>query len=63
MRINNLNDLAKAVTAKEGMKQPLSIAQVKEVLRCLCDLVAESPKVFVILGRAALKRRQKGAKS
>ena len=58
--MNNLNDLAKEVTAREGLKQPLSIAQVKEVLRCLCDLVAESPKVFIILGRAALTRRKKG---
>ncbi len=29
----NLNELAKKVTLKEGLKQSISIAQVKEVIR------------------------------
>ncbi len=31
----NINDVAILVTKREGKKKPLSIAQVKEVLKCL----------------------------
>ena len=61
--MNNLNDLAREIAAREGMKVPMSIAQIKEVIRCLCDLVADSPKAFVLIGRAALKRPKRGVKS
>ena len=37
----NLNELAKAISVKEGGKQNLSIAQIKEVLRCFGDVLLE----------------------
>lgn len=37
----NLNDLAKSVTLKEGKKLSLSIAQVKEVLKIILELLAK----------------------
>lgn len=37
----NLNLLAKEICKREGKKQELSIAQVKEVLRVLMDIFAE----------------------
>jgi hypothetical protein len=35
MKKLNMNDVAILVTKREGKKKPLSIAQVKEVLKCL----------------------------
>lgn len=37
----NLNTLAKEVAYREGMKLELSIAQIKEVMRCLGDVLSE----------------------
>ena len=43
--MNNLNDLAKEVANMEGKKVSVSIAQIKEVLRCLRDVLRKlSPK-------------------
>lgn len=36
----NLNELAVAVTKKEGQKVNLTIAQVKEVIHVLCGIFA-----------------------
>ncbi len=33
----NITQLAEKITKMEGKKKPVSIAQVKEVLRCLAD--------------------------
>ena len=37
----NLNDLAQKVSEKEGGKQNLSIAQIKEVISITLDLLAK----------------------
>lgn len=37
----NLNDLAREIAELEGGKQNLSIAQIKEVVRCLGDILHE----------------------
>jgi hypothetical protein len=37
----NLNDLAKEVALLEGGKQNLSIAQIKEVIKCVGMVLAE----------------------
>ena len=39
----NLNDFARIVTLDEGLKKPISIAQVKEVLRIVLSEMAEMP--------------------
>lgn len=36
----NLNQLAKEITKHEGLKKQVDIAQVKEVLRVLADILA-----------------------
>ena len=38
----NENELAREVTLREGKNQSISIAQVKEVLRCLEDVFSDS---------------------
>jgi hypothetical protein len=38
----NLNDLAVEVAKREGGKEALSIAQIKEVLRILGDILREA---------------------
>lgn len=44
----NLNDLAKRVTLREGLKVSLSIAQVKEVIRhTLIELSKEDNQVIL----------------
>ena len=39
----NLNDLAKAITLREGKKENLSIGQVKEVMKLLFKELAYMP--------------------
>jgi hypothetical protein len=39
----NLNDFAKEVTLDEGMKESLSIAQVKEVIRIVLKKLSVMP--------------------
>lgn len=43
----DMNVLAKEITDAEGLKDSLSIAQVKEVLRHAARLVAKSPDMTV----------------
>jgi len=47
MKINE-NQLAKWITEREGLKQPVNIAQVKEVLRVIGELLAELPASAVM---------------
>jgi hypothetical protein len=37
----NLNELAQRIAQKEGKKVELTIAQIKEVLRCFGDVLLE----------------------
>ena len=37
----NMNELAKEIAEREGLKKSLPIGQIKEVLRCLVQLLAE----------------------
>lgn len=37
----NLNEIAREITLKEGGKQSLSIAQIKEVMRILMGIIAD----------------------
>jgi hypothetical protein len=56
----NLNVLAKMVAEKEGLKKSLSIAQIKEVLGCLCDEIWWDPQIIEALiasGRRRAKKR------
>ncbi len=46
--IKNMNDLAVAVSKLEGKKNNLNIADIKETLRCLKEVVSEDPKAFYI---------------
>lgn len=39
-----MNQLAARIARREGKKIPLTIAQVKEVLRCLADEINHSPE-------------------
>ena len=50
----NLKQLAKEICAREGGSENLSIAQVKEVLRCLGDILTEDltkSEVFALLSK------------
>ena len=49
----NLNDFAKEITEEEGLKESLSIAQVKEVLRITLKKLAKLSfgEVAVMIGR------------
>lgn len=38
----NLSELAKAVSEKEGGKKQLNIGEIREVLRCLGDVLYEN---------------------
>ncbi len=43
----NMNDFAKKVTLKEGLKQQVSIAQVKEILKIILTELAKMDMVSV----------------
>jgi hypothetical protein len=49
----NMNDMAILIADKEGLRESLSIAQIKEVLRITLLMLAEMPYADVakILGR------------
>lgn len=47
--MKNLNELAQAVTLMEGKKVELTIAQVKEVIKCLTCLIAVDPLNVIFL--------------
>jgi len=52
----NLNDLAKAVAASEGLKQEVNIAQIKEVIRVLCRLLYARPLYVVAMVQNGAKQ-------
>tara|TARA_R110000868_G_C10808691_1_gene757682 strand:- start:354 stop:527 length:174 start_codon:yes stop_codon:yes gene_type:complete len=56
----NLNQLAAEISRKEGGKQPQSIAQIKETLRCLGDVLrGQSLTVALgIVGKLITKRKK-----
>lgn len=39
----NLNDLAREVSVLEKGKKELSIAEIKEVIKCICIIMAKNP--------------------
>ena len=47
MRVNK-NNLAKEVTLREGGKQSISIAQVKEVIKHTFDVLSEYPEEAIL---------------
>lgn len=50
----NLNDLAKYISQHEGLKKEVDIAQIKEIVRVLCQMLGSEDGVFVA---AALFKR------
>lgn len=38
----NLNQLAKEICSREGLKKQVNIAQVKEIIGCLCEIFCVS---------------------
>lgn len=42
----NLNDVAREVTLREGGKESISIAQVKEVIRHFIDVITEDNDLY-----------------
>ncbi len=66
----NGNEIARAVTLMEGKKISITIAQVKEVLRCLHDLIERKAKYeldvtcydMILEGLGKRRRRSKGPK-
>lgn len=39
----DLNQMAVDVSKYEGMKKQVNIAQIKEVMRCICQLLLDKP--------------------
>ena len=60
MKIKNMNALDRVVVRREGKKKSLSIAQVKEVLGIVSDLLARDYEVTLIqvLYRDGLRRKR-----
>lgn len=57
----NLNELAKEISSLEGGKRNLSIGDIKEVLRCLGDIVKKMSlaDALDLLKRLAKARKKK----
>lgn len=59
----NANIIAKEITQREGLKVELSIAQVKEVLGIVAEMMATDPEyrdTIIKLGKRRLARQVKG---
>ena len=52
-------ELSREVAAREGLKKPISIAQIKEVLSILSVLMANDPEVIACLLNNGLKKERK----
>jgi hypothetical protein len=53
----NMNDLAKMICDLEGKKKPVTVAQVKEVLGCLAQIMKQHPaEVQTLLWKYASKK-------
>jgi hypothetical protein len=51
-----MKQIALELTKREGGKTEVNIAQIKEVLRCLGDMIADDKQVMDDLYEYALKR-------
>lgn len=60
MTVKNYTTLVKAVSMLEGGKVNLPVAQIKEVLACLSDLIEAGYPVSDILTKNGKKRFDKG---
>lgn len=50
----NFQKLAREICKREGKKQQVNIAQVNEVLRCLCDILVE--RFLIARGTEMIRR-------
>lgn len=55
----NMALISQEIAKREGGKKQLSIAQIKEVLRCLGDMAAENKEVLEALYLYACRRARK----
>lgn len=55
----NLNEFAREVCKREGKKVNLSIAQVKEVLKCERDFILRKTGLDINQARRMCKKRRK----
>lgn len=55
MRAMNLNEVAVFVSRREGGKQ-ISIAQIKEVIRIVCRLIARNPLALAAMLRNGARK-------
>ena len=56
MKKLNMNDIAKEICVREGKKKQVSIAQVKEILGVLVDMMWDDPNVLTALLKNSQKR-------
>jgi hypothetical protein len=55
----NANEIAKYLAQKEGLKKETNIAQIKEILGHLCELVYRQPSIILELVRVGKNRCKK----
>lgn len=60
MKINNMNDLAVAVSKIEGKKKQQSIAQIKETINCLVILLDTDPRAEEIFDSYRFFKKRHG---
>lgn len=52
----NINEIAKLVSKKEGLKKSISIAQIKEVIGIVAELIVKDPIALASLLQLGAKR-------
>jgi hypothetical protein len=55
----NMALISQEIAKREGCKTQVSIAQIKEILRCLGDMIAENDEVSQALRVYAARRARK----
>lgn len=60
----NMNQLAKEICKKEGKKKQINIAQVKEILGCLSDIlldrfIEDGMQIYLELVKTGVRRSKK----
>jgi hypothetical protein len=55
----NMALISQEIARREGGKKQVSIAQIKEILRCLGDMIAENDEVSQALKIYAARRARK----
>ena len=55
----NMVLISQEIARREGVKKQVSIAQIKEILRCLGDMVAENEEVLQAIKVYAARRARK----